>query len=67
MHLYVLPKFLSPEYFLEENYWIHVELFPGTASPYSTKALNELQVPFAHARAGEIGNLLLVNVSGPDT
>ncbi|KAI9458588.1 hypothetical protein BJY52DRAFT_412811 [Lactarius psammicola] len=39
------------QYSLEENYWIHVELFPGTASKYSAKALNELQVVFSHARA----------------
>jgi len=49
---------LCPEYSLEENYWIHVELFPGTASQYSANALNELQVIFLHARAGEIGILV---------
>ncbi|KAN0127126.1 hypothetical protein V8E53_015064 [Lactarius tabidus] len=36
---------------LEENYWIHVELFPETASQYSAVALNELQASFLHARA----------------
>ncbi|KAH9003468.1 hypothetical protein EDB86DRAFT_3100033 [Lactarius hatsudake] len=34
------------QYSFEENYWIHVELFPGTASQYSAKALNDLQVVF---------------------
>ena len=48
---------LFPEYALQENYWIHVELFPETASLYSLTALNELQVIFLHARAGEAGNL----------
>jgi len=36
---------------LEENYWIHVEMFPETASQYSVFALNELLVTFLHARA----------------
>lgn len=36
---------------LEENYWIHVELFPETASQYSAVALNELLVSLLHARA----------------
>jgi hypothetical protein len=36
------------QYALEENYWIHVELFPETASQYSVQALNELQVVFLH-------------------
>ncbi|KAH9164843.1 hypothetical protein EDB89DRAFT_1850829, partial [Lactarius sanguifluus] len=39
------------QYSLEENYWIHVELFPETASQYSETALNELQATFLHARA----------------
>ncbi|KAH9171926.1 hypothetical protein EDB89DRAFT_1967722 [Lactarius sanguifluus] len=39
------------QYSPEENYWIHVELFPGTASQYSAKALHELQVVFSRARA----------------
>ncbi|KAH9031463.1 hypothetical protein EDB84DRAFT_170415 [Lactarius hengduanensis] len=39
------------QYSPEENYWIHVELFPGTASQYSAKALDELQVVFSRARA----------------
>ncbi|KAI9458592.1 hypothetical protein BJY52DRAFT_412960 [Lactarius psammicola] len=38
------------QYSPEENYWIHVELFPGTASQYSAKALNDLQVIFSNAR-----------------
>jgi hypothetical protein len=47
---------LRTEHSLEENYWIHVELFPETASQYSAVALNELQVSFLHARAGKAGN-----------
>ncbi|KAI9438689.1 hypothetical protein H4582DRAFT_1950257 [Lactarius indigo] len=39
------------QYSLEENYWIHIELFPETASQYSEIALNELQATFLHARA----------------
>lgn len=39
------------QYSLEENYWIHVELFPETASQYSVNALNQLQTAFLHARA----------------
>ncbi|KAN0131978.1 hypothetical protein V8E53_010258 [Lactarius tabidus] len=39
------------QYALQENYWIHVELFPESASQYSLTALNELQVIFLHARA----------------
>ncbi|KAI9458566.1 hypothetical protein BJY52DRAFT_411425 [Lactarius psammicola] len=39
------------QFSLEENYWIHVELFPETASQYSAIALNELQATFLHARA----------------
>ncbi|KAH9163335.1 hypothetical protein EDB89DRAFT_1860023, partial [Lactarius sanguifluus] len=38
------------QYALEENYWIHVEMFPETASPYSLTALNELQIILLHAR-----------------
>jgi len=47
------PSFSSNhlQYALQENYWIHVELFPETASKYSLTALNELQVIFLHARA----------------
>ena len=52
---------------MEENYWVHVELFPGTASQYSAKALNELQAIFLHARAGELRSLLSAKASGPDT
>jgi len=51
----------------EENYWTHVELFPGTASQYSATALNELQVVLSHARAGEIGILFSTNASEPNT
>ncbi|KAF8257103.1 hypothetical protein EI94DRAFT_1760667 [Lactarius quietus] len=40
---------VCPQYYLEANYWIHVELFPETASQYSAKALNELQVIFSKA------------------
>ncbi|KAH9009027.1 hypothetical protein EDB84DRAFT_41975 [Lactarius hengduanensis] len=36
---------------LEENYWIHVELFPKTASQYSAIALNELLAIFLRAHA----------------
>jgi hypothetical protein len=39
------------QYILEENYWTHVEMFPATASQYSTTALNELYVIFLNARA----------------
>ena len=45
---------------MQENYWIHVELFPETASQYSLTALNELQVIFLHGRAGEAGSHLLI-------
>ena len=57
---------MRPEYSLEENYWIHVELFPETASEYSAVALNELQATFLHARAGEPGNRLFVHAPGSD-
>jgi hypothetical protein len=36
---------------LEENYWIHVELFPETASQYSVQALNVLQDVLLNAGA----------------
>ncbi|KAH9003466.1 hypothetical protein EDB86DRAFT_2364666 [Lactarius hatsudake] len=39
------------QYALEENYWIHVGLFPEAASQYSAQALNELQVVFLHVHA----------------
>ncbi|KAI0296409.1 hypothetical protein BC826DRAFT_233266 [Russula brevipes] len=39
------------QYALEENYWIHVEMFPITASQYSSMALNELQIILLHAHA----------------
>jgi hypothetical protein len=51
---------------LQENYWVHVELFPETASQYSLTALNELQLIFLHARAGEAGSLLITFASGGD-
>ncbi|KAI9458591.1 hypothetical protein BJY52DRAFT_412882 [Lactarius psammicola] len=52
------------QYSLEENYWIHVELFPETFSQYSAIALNELQATFLHARAGEAGNRLFAHAPG---
>jgi len=55
---------LRPEYSLEENYWIHVELFPETASEYSAVALNELLATFLHARAGETGSRLFAHPPG---
>jgi hypothetical protein len=51
---------------LQENYWIHVEMFPETASQHSLTALNELQVIFLHARAGKAGTLLIALASGGD-
>ena len=42
------------EYALEENYWIHVEMFPATASQYSMTALNELNTIFLNARASKL-------------
>ncbi|KAF8267561.1 hypothetical protein EI94DRAFT_1786391 [Lactarius quietus] len=36
---------------LQENYWIHVELFPETASKYSELALNELHMCLLLSRA----------------
>ncbi|KAH9074251.1 hypothetical protein EDB83DRAFT_1947158 [Lactarius deliciosus] len=39
------------QYALEENYWIHIGLFPDAASQYSVRALNDLKVVFLHARA----------------
>ncbi|KAH9026754.1 hypothetical protein EDB85DRAFT_162344 [Lactarius pseudohatsudake] len=39
------------QYALEENYWIHIGLFPDAASQYSVLALNDLKVVFLHARA----------------
>ena len=55
-------KSSCPEHALEENYCIHVELFPEAASQYAVQALNELQVVFLHARAGEAGDLLFAHV-----
>jgi hypothetical protein len=46
---------------LEENYWIHVELFPETASQYSAVALDEILVTFLHARAGKAVNSLFTH------
>ena len=51
---------------MQENYWVHAELFPETASQYSLTALNELQLIFLHARAGEAGSLLITFVRGGD-
>jgi len=51
---------------LEENYWIHVELFPETASQYAAIALNELQVTFLHARAGEARHHQFSSAPGSD-
>lgn len=58
-----LPSSHSHSYFqysLEENYWIHVELFPGTASQYSDQALNELQVVLLHAHADDLASDRLI-------
>ena len=38
---------------MQENYWIHVELFPETASKYSATALNEIYDVLRRSRAGE--------------
>ena len=57
---------MRPEHALEENYWIHVELFPETASQYSAIAVNELLVTFLHARAGKAGNRLIFYAPGSD-
>lgn len=38
---------------MQNNYWIHVELFPETASKYSALALNQLHAVLLLARAGE--------------
>ena len=57
---------MRPEHALEENYWIHVELFPETASQYTVNALNELHAIFLHARAGEAENQLFFHVPGSD-
>ena len=51
---------------MQENYWIHVELFPDLASQYSLTALNELQAIFLHARAGEAGSILITLAPGGD-
>ena len=55
---------MRTEHSLEENYWIHVELFPETASKYSVVALNELLVSFLHARAGKAENRLFFHAPG---
>ena len=41
-------------------------MFPETASQYSLTALNELEVIFLHAHAGNAGTLLLALVPGGD-
>ena len=51
-------RFSHPGYALQENYWIHVGLFPEIASQYSSMALNELQAVLSLDRAGEAGQLL---------
>ena len=38
---------------MQNNYWIHVELFPETASEYSAAALDDLSIILLHARTGE--------------
>ncbi|KAH9031469.1 hypothetical protein EDB84DRAFT_1578763 [Lactarius hengduanensis] len=43
-------KSSHPEHSLQENYWIHVGLFPESASNYSAAALNELRIVLLHAR-----------------
>ena len=57
---------MGPEYSLQANYWMHVELFPETASQYSAIALNELHVTFLHARAGEAGSHFFAHMLGGD-
>jgi hypothetical protein len=52
IHLVKQAKCSFIEHALEENYWIHVELFPETASQYSVQALNELQDVLLNAGAG---------------
>ncbi|KAH9026751.1 hypothetical protein EDB85DRAFT_162236 [Lactarius pseudohatsudake] len=47
------PRFFSGGHLhhsLQENYWIHIELFPQTASKYSAVALNELYIILLHVR-----------------
>ncbi|KAH9074249.1 hypothetical protein EDB83DRAFT_2516015 [Lactarius deliciosus] len=47
------PRFFSGghlQHSLQENYWIHIELFPQTASQYSAVALNELYNIILHVR-----------------
>ena len=58
---------IDTEHSLEENYWIHVELFPETASQYSAIALDEILVTFLHARAGKAVNRLFTHAPGSDT
>ena len=54
-------KSLHPGHPLQENYWIHVELFPETASEYSTLALNELHIVLRHPCEGETNDCLLTD------
>ena len=44
INLFALPSELKVHLvqLLQENYWIHIELFPETASNYSAEALNEI-------------------------
>ncbi|KAH9074247.1 hypothetical protein EDB83DRAFT_2355675 [Lactarius deliciosus] len=51
---------------LQENYWIHVELFPETASQYSAVALNELQAVLLRDPSGEAGMSLSTHAPGSD-
>lgn len=51
-------RFSHPGHVLQENYWIHVGLFPETASQYSSVALNELQAVLLLDCAGEAGKIL---------
>ncbi|KAH9003463.1 hypothetical protein EDB86DRAFT_2892491 [Lactarius hatsudake] len=49
------PRFFSGgnlQHSLQENYWIHIELFPQTASKYSAVALNGLYIILLHVRTG---------------
>ena len=60
-------RFSHPGHVLQENYWIHVGLFPETASQYSSVALNELQAVLSLDCAGEAGKFLSYHALGSDT
>ncbi len=51
---------------MQENYWIHVELFPETASKYSAVALNEIQAVLLDDQAGEAEKPLSARTHGSD-